>query len=264
MKKAFLALLLSAPFTLSSEEAIPYIDRVLVPTVHGSLSYESIAGYARGNRLIKESTQTGYLEGGLSIAPYPYLFIDISASGFKTDKDPVTLESFTQTLSYLVCDDTIGDPLALSVTASVSEVLSRALHNPVSFRKGLFEFELRSAQAIERECCPALNYRLFAMEGLGIAEAAFWLRGACGAEFLSEYGHRFGSKLIGSYGFGDDSLCLHEFHGYGPLAFRTIDCAFYYQRRTDDWSYYSIELIYRAYAKNAPARNLRLEASIEF
>jgi hypothetical protein len=264
MRQKLLALLFVAPMVLSAEEAIPYIERTLVPNVHASLGLEGIAGYTRGDRLIKETTQTVYLDGGLSFAPYPYLNIDLSASAFKTNQDPATLEAFSQTLSFLVLDDTIGDPFALSIAASVSEVLSRPLRNPVAFRKGLFEFELRSAQAIEREYAPARSYRLFAMEGLGFSEAALWLKAVLGAEFLSECGHRFGSKLVGSYGFGDRTLCLHHFHGYGSLAFRTIDYALYYQRRTDDWTYYTIELLYRAYSKNAPARNFRLETSIEF
>lgn len=262
--KKLLVLILLCSATLCAAQESPWIERplVLIPTV--TVTGETFNSLDSDGKQIDYHARNLWIDGSLYFAPSSELSAEIGMLISKTKNHPYLIDSFYQAGRYAILDDALGDPFAWTVGLSLSEVFRRSLHDPSAFHKGLFEVELHTAQGIECSCDCDWEYRIYALEAIGIGSDMPWLRGVFATEYESLTGHLFGAKLEGWLGFGNNSLNPCHFRGYGPVAYRILDASLYYRLRTDDWTLYEIAFTFRPYARNAPYERLALDLSVSF
>lgn len=260
--KKLTSLVLALTASLSAVQETPWIERplTLIPTL--KLTAETFDSLDSDGKQFNYRADNLWLEGSLYFAPSSDMSLEIEAVVSKTKNHPYLVDSFLQVGRYAILDDALGDPFAWTIGASLREVFKRPLHDPSAFHKGLLEWELHTAQGIDRPFLCDWDYRLYALEAIGIGNGSPWLRALTAVEIESATGHLLGAKLEGFYGFGDRSLSRCHFHGYGTLAYRILDASLYYRLRTDDWTTYEIGLHFRPYARNAPYNRIAIDAAI--
>lgn len=255
-------LVLTLTASLSAVQESPWIERPLALISTLKLTGETFDHLDSDGKQCHYRADNLWLNGSLYFAPTSSLSFEIEAVISKTKNHPYLIDSFLQVGRYALIDDALGDPFAWTIGASLREVFERPLHDPSAFHKGLLEWELHTAQGIEQPFLCEWDYRLYALEALGIGNSSPWLRALTAVEIESQTGHLIAAKLEGYYGFGNRSLSCCHFHGYGSLAYRILDASLYYRLRTDYWTTYELGLHFRPYARNAPYNRIALDASI--
>lgn len=263
MKKLFALTLLYGASLCAAQES-PWIKRplVLIPTL--KVTGEAFNKLDSNGKQIDYHARNLWIDGSLYFAPTSDLSAELGTLISKTRNHPFLIDSFYQTARYALQDDALGDPFAWTVGISFREAFRRSLHDPSAFHKGLFEVELHTSQGVEIPCDCDSEYRIYAVEAIGIGSDSPWLRAVLATEYESLTGHLLGAKIEGYLGLGTNTLNPCHFRGYGSLAYRILDASLYYRLRADDWTLYEIGLTFRPYSRNAPYQRIALDASVSF
>lgn len=262
--KRLLFLLLLATGLLGAAEERPWIERPLQLFTGVKAAGEWFDHLDRDGKELSYHGRNLLIDANMRLATSSNLEFELELCTSRTHHHTYSIDACKQSVRYLLLEDALGDPFALSIGLTLTEAWNRAVFDPALLYRGNFAVELHTAQGVEREWTECTNYRLYAVEAIGFSSGSPWVRGVAGVELFTETGHLLGSKMEGICGFGNRALCPSRFDGYGSIAYRIVDFSLYYTFRTDSWQYYTLEGLYRVYARNAPSRLFHLEVSIIF
>lgn len=259
--KLLFALLLFS--SLSATEEAPWIDHVLEPILTLRGTCQEFASLRCHRKNIRYPGKGYLFEAELLIAPDKDYDLQAEIRFARTHAHGFALDQVKETGRYIFLDDAEGDSFSLSVGLSFAQVLKIALKDRSQIHHGEFEAEIHGAIGKEWSEDGYRTARIWGLGAVGIATRGNpWLRGLFATEYIYCFHHIFRGEIEVAGGFGKKSPCQCHFRGYGNVAYRLCDAKLKYGYLNEDGAIFSIELLQRVFASNAP-RSLK-EVRLEF
>jgi hypothetical protein len=252
---------------LSATEVAPWIDHVLEPVLTLSGTYQEFATLRCESKNVRYPGKGYLIDSGLQFAPDKDYDFQVEMRLARTHSHSLVIDQFKETARYIFFDDAEGDDFSLSAGLSLTQVMRIALKDRSQIHQGEFSGEVHGAIGKEWSSEGLRTGRIWGLAACGIANRGYaWLRGLVAGEVIFCFHHIFRGELEGQGGFGKKSPCQHHFRGYGNVAYRTFDAKLKYGYQTDYGTIFSIEVLGRIFAKNAPRslKEIRLEIFYPF
>lgn len=166
-------------------------------------------------------------------------------------------DSGTLTARYQFCDDVALDyPVSVMMIFSATAAPRQALYDISSFHHGKMEAiaHLSVGKEFDRMDDPYWISRIWGAAGIGCADVGSpWAHGRLAFEKNASDQHQWALFVDGLMGLGGRSLSRHRhFHGYGPIAHRSVDLSLRYMHLMECQGRLSMTIGYRIYAQNFP------------
>lgn len=165
------------------------------------------------------------------------------------------LDNFRLTGRYQLLDEQEGDFLSVVVGLTVTQPLSRALHDISSFHHGHIEEEntLSFGKKYGDIGLKDYRYRWWNVFGIGLSDIGSpWMREYAAFEYRYEELHQFRAFINTLWGTGSEKLLRYCFIGYGHIAHRSVDIGLRYEYDSNGWGALSVQYARRVYASNFP------------
>lgn len=265
MKNFLCALLFLS--NLSATEESPWIDHVLAPIFTVSGTYQEFATLRCHGENVRYPGKGYLINSGLLFAPDKDYDFQVEMRLARTHAHTFAVDQFKETARYIFFDDAEGDDFSLSAGLSLAQVPKIALRDRSQIHYGEFEAEVHGAIGREWSLEGYRTARIWGLAALGIANRGeAWLRGVFASEAIVCFRHIFRGELEAEGGFGKRSPCQRHFRGYGNAGYRFMDAKLKYGYQNDDGAIFSIEVLQRVFASNAPRslKQVRLEVVYPF
>ncbi len=205
-----------------------------------------------------------FLRGSMSLAYYDWYGEGEVLLANDTHRD-FGYDSCIGTFRYLITNDVPGDSF-LSSTAGLSIISAsrRALDDLSSFHHGKFEGLIHFSLGKEFSHDQDWDFRLWGTLGLGVADVGSpWGYCKLCAEKKYALNQQLAMFLNGLWGFGGDALSRKKhFHGYGPIAHRSLDVTTTYSYLFEEGLQATLKGSYRLYAHNFPKQAYSVSISL--
>jgi hypothetical protein len=191
-----------------------------------------------------------------AVYPFKRYSGEFEITGAHTRHQSARIDNFRITGRYQwLSDDTDEDPFSLVTSLTLTEPLSRALHDISSFHHGHLEGEvcISYGKKYGFPCSKDYVFRWWNVIGIGVAEEGSpWYRGDGACEYKYADVHIFRGFVHTLWGVGRKSLNPCCFKGYGPINHQSVDVGMRYGYIIDDLGTLSIQYARRVYARNFP------------
>lgn len=177
------------------------------------------------------------------------------------------LDSAALTARYQLTDDVSGQsPFSSVASLSVCSATRNAVNDLCSFHHGKLEAAFHLSIGKEFSCGQFWLLRSWGALGLGVADVGSpWAHLRLCTETNNPDQSRWNLFLDGLYGFGTKDLASrHSFHGYGPIAHRSLDLGASYSYTFENNLETTISYSYRLYARNFPKNTNRLSLTLSY
>lgn len=179
---------------------------------------------------------------------------EFESTGAHTRHQSARIDNFRVTGRYQWLDD-IVDPFSLVTSITLTEPLSRALHDISSFHHGHIEAEacISVGKKYGYACSKDFLFRWWNVAGIGIAEeGSVWYRGDAAMECKLGEAHLFRAFVDTLWGTGKKNLHPDHFKGYGSIRHQSVDLGIRYGYIFEGWGTLSLQYARRVYARNFP------------
>lgn len=247
-------LLLFLPFFCAATELAPWYPPIYQVQPCITLLTQHSRSVASSHGDFEQPLHANFLHGSLSGAYYDW-YGELEVLLAQEPQRHCGFDSAAGTIRYLLSDDVPGDSFFSSVVAlSIKSASRRALYDLSSFHHGLLEGVLHLALGKEFSTGQYWSSRFSAVIGLGTADVGSpWIYSRLGAEMQQSVNQQLGLFLEGLFGLGGEALSRRrDFHGYGPIAHRSIDLCAGYSYLFAYGSKATLGASYRLYARNFP------------
>ena len=203
-----------------------------------------------------------YLTTGLAISPAPCLAVEFEGGLSRTDFDHgVQVHAGILTVRHNVCNDIVGDPVALTLGATFYFPTSMSVRDVGSLYHTELDSELHVSIGQETACGRSWSTRYWAVFAAGIGlEDSPWLRFHISHEWNCNDCHLVRLFYTVRGGLGDDALDLTQrFEGYGSIRYRIMEAGGRYTWIIPYHGECAVELTQRVWALHAPSTNLNIE-----
>lgn len=222
------------------------------PFVTGITQLSTCVQSPHGN--FERGLHANYLNCGVYAAAYEFgaeLDLSLAESSIRS----FGFDSFSCTGRYQLWDDVaLVDPVSVIASISLKAATQTALNDIASFHHGKFETMMHVSVGKEFPCAQFWLSRFWGAVGLGIADVGspWWHFYLC-AEKNAFDKHKWKIFIDSLIGCGGESLShCKKFHGYGPIAHRSVDLGVEYSYSFDFGLNASLGYFYRIYAQNFP------------
>jgi hypothetical protein len=258
----FALLLLSG---LSATEESPWIDVVLEPLLSISGTYQEFAYLRCHGKNIRYPGKGYLIDTGLLFAPDKDYDIQVEIRLAQTHAHSLAIDQFKETARYVFLDDSEGDDFSLSAGITLAQVPKIALKDRSQIHHGEFEAEVQGAIGKEWSLDGYRTGRIWGLAACGIANRGeTWLRGLFASEYILCFHHIFRGELALEGGFGKKSPCWPHFRGYGNVGYRFMDGKLKYGYQNEDGALFSIAVLQRVFARNAPRALKEVRAEVVY
>lgn len=252
-KKLFAAFLITCVEAWSLELAPWYPEMFEIhPFVRGLTQHSSCVDSPKGD--FDRHLHANYLEGGVYAAAFDWagelnvLFGESSYRSFGFDRCMVTGR-------YQIWDDVaLVDPVSIIASFSLSSASRIAVDDIASFHHGKCEAMAHISIGKEFPCAQFWLSRFWSAVGIGIADVGspWWHLHFCAEKNVldTQRWRIFMDSLVGCG--GQSLFCTESFHGYGPIAHRSIDLGIDYRYSFECGVDASLIYSYRIYSQNFP------------
>lgn len=255
MQKTLLAIsLMTCCETGWSIELAPWYSRMfeIHPFITGLTQYSSSVQSSHGD--FDRNLHANFLNGGVHVAAYNWAGeIDLSLA--ESSKRNFGFDSITFTGRYQIWDDVaLIDPVSVVATLSFSSASRTAVNDIASFHHGKFKTIAHISVGKEFPCQQFWLSRFWSAVGAGFADVGspWWHFYLCAEKNIFDR-HRWMIFMESLVGCGSKSLSRKKsFHGYGPIAHRSVDFGINYRFSLECGLKVSLEYSYRVYAQNFP------------
>jgi hypothetical protein len=207
-----------------------------------------------GHRFVNLPSHT--FQGGASLgaSPTPDWNFEAEVMSAATRQHSYLFDYGAITARYLLLNDVIGDPVGVTVGATVMFATRQSLHDYSLFHSGEYEYLAHISVGRESSCESFWTSRWWSTLMIGFAN-----RGAPWTRFHVEWEKNwcdlsqfflFADVVAG---WGSRDVNLNKFLGYGPIQHRALDIGAGYRLLTDEWGTLGFMYAYRPYAHNRPA-----------
>lgn len=215
----------------------------------------------------KISSDDLFLNLSLSNA-YQDIDVELEITQARTNKQHGTPDQLKITGRKVFLDDVLDDFATVTAGISLIQAFRPSVDDRSSFHHGYNEAEFFISIGKELTFSDNWESRAWGVVGIGTAID----RGSPWFHFESAYEKRFRDKhefhlgFTSLIGLGNNRLKLHHFHGYGPVAHRSVDLNVKYTYLIDYFGHASLAFDQRVYAHNFPtyARSITLELMYSF
>lgn len=190
---------------------------------------------------------------------------DVSAFGYSaelegtlanTHHQPPAVDNIRLTGRYLVMNDVAAeDPISLAVGLTLTKAFEHSVHDISSFHHGQIEGELHAAAGKEFACGNFWTTHAWGVLGIGQADVGSpWIHADAHWEMNWWNLHQLDVFAKSLWGTGGNNIRKHHrsFHGYGPIAHRSIDLGLKYNYIFENDAVFSTEYAFRVFARNFP------------
>jgi hypothetical protein len=269
VKTKFFLLLLFIPLICQATDLKPWFGNKDETKIRASLLYQdyrslSIPDLNRFKRDEKDLFLT-------MSATYPFKRYcgEFEITGARTHYQNNRIDNFRITGRYQWLDDTEGDPISLTLGITLTEALSRALHDVSSFHHGHIEGEafLSLGKKYGHSLSKDYRFRWWNVFGAGVADNSTpWLQEDAAFEYNYNDIHLIRGFVNTLWGMGHKNLNPYHFCGYGYINHRSVDLGIRYGYKMGCWGTLSIQYARRVYARNFPqdANLVLLECKVHF
>lgn len=243
--KLFL-ILIFVPHLCWATEHKPWFGNEYEAELRATLLYQNYDSYGRDANDLFTTLSAAY--------PFRRYCGEFEVTAAHTHHQNHRIDNFRITGRYLWLDDTDSDPYSLVTGITITEPLSRALHDISSFHHGHIEGEvfLSAGKKYGYPCSADYLFRWWNVIGVGVAdESCAWFREDAAFEYNYDDVHFFRGFMNSSWGTGNHRLHPHDFKGYGNIQHRSIDLGLRYSYNSC-WGTFSIQYERRVYAHNFP------------
>lgn len=221
--------------------------------IRASLLYQNFNSIATPHHSRRYQGQDAFMT--LS-AEYPFKRYcgEFEATAAYTRHQKGRWDNFRFTGRYQWMNEMDGDSFSLTTGVTITEPLSRALHDISSFHHGHIEFEMHLSLGKQYGLhCKDYLYRWWSVLSFGIADVgSYWIRGDAAYEYKYADVHHFRGFLTALGGGGQNNLHVRCFHGYGCIKHRSVDVGMRYSYSMGFWGTLSLQYARRVYAYNFP------------
>lgn len=246
-------LLLCLPSILGAVDLAPWYPRMfeIQPALEWTNQHSSCVASSRGN--FKNGIHANFTSVSAAAAAFSWageldlVMADTSSRNFGFDSVYISGR-------YKIADDVSAvDPVSAVATLSVCSASKQALRDLTSFHHGKLEFIGHISVGKEFSSREFWISRFWGALGVGCADVGSpWLHARLCTEKNVQDQHGLMAFLDFLLGFGGKGISHHHFHGYGPIAHRSIDLGVAY-RYAFEWGLESsLCYSYRVWAENFP------------
>jgi len=241
------------PLCSSAVELAPWYPRVFEVQPELGVRSQFSRKIASDHRNCHHSLHATFVNGSIAI-PYYQWYGQVELEFADSSHRTFGVDHATMALCYQVLDDVSGVfPVSLVLSGSLSTATRAALNDLSSFHHGKFEGIVHIAVGKEFSSDQFWCSRFWGAVGLGVADVGSpWFHTKLCAEKNFCNQQRWSVFADGLFGIGDRTLSYQHFHGYGPIAHRSVDLWMTYRREFDCGLRATIGGSYRVYAHNFP------------
>lgn len=254
MYRALFIILMSVHGMASAINLEPWYPRMfeIHPFLTGITQHSSSVQSPHGN--FDHDLRANFLNCGAYVAYYDWsgeLDLSLSESSLRS----FGFDCFTCTGRYQIWDDVaLVDPVSVVASVSLTAASRNALYDPSTFHHGKFESIVHVSVGKEIPYEQFWLSHFWGAIGLGTADVGspWWHFYLC-AEKNALDKHRWLVFIDSLIGCGGESLARNKpFHGYGPIAHRSVDLGIDYRYSFECGLKASLGYSYRLYARNFP------------
>lgn len=244
----FLIFSLLLPLALQATELAPWYGRSLEIELRGSALLQYFRSIATPVKPARYHS-FGQFYTLSSATSFDRIGAELELILAKTPARSFGFDNFRFTGRYIALDDVIGDPVSLTIGATLTGAGKRAVYDISSFHHGIFEIEAHAALGREVPCERFWVSRWWGLFGCGTAiDGRPWLRGNLTLERNFWDIHALQAFVHTLWGLGKYNINLKKpFPGYGLINHRSVDLGLRYSAGV-----FSVEGVRRVYAWNFP------------
>lgn len=256
IKKPILFLLLIIAFSCHATDLKPWFGKEYEAEIRASVLYQNYHSLASPDR--HAGTENDAFTS-LSIAyPFKRYCCEFEATVANTRYQNCRWDNFRFTGRVQGLDERAGDCISLVGGITITQPMSRALHDVSSFHHGHLEAEFTLSVGKEYGIFdyPPFQYRWWNVFGIGQANLGVpWVRDYVAFEYRYNDVHQFRGFAEVLYGTGAENIGefgRHCFDGYGYIKHRSVDVGIRYSLDLNCWGTLSLQYSRRVYASNFP------------
>lgn len=224
MKRALAAMVIVAAPCLVALDRKPWLGEPFVGEAEATYTYSYFTQLHGAIPPLRQSQFDQNLALNLPFVPWQYWAAEVETEAASTSHLGWGYRSLALQLRYQFLDDIVGDWISCTVGALYRNVSSRMLEAVTTIYHGQQNFELNLSLGKEWAKGQFWRYRAFLFEGVGCATVGApwsWTRLAGQRNFHDLV--QISLYLDGYFGFGGQkSVKRLHFHGYGPIAHRSL------------------------------------------
>lgn len=256
----FFVLLFCIPF-LESTELSPWLGTNYQLELRGIERFQIYRNVETPKRTFRYPSNDHFFTLSGSLTGFDYqgwkesLSAELEATLAYTKKQRAAVDNLRGTLRYRWLNDIIDDCVTVTPGITITKAFKHSVHDISSFHHGEIEAELHVGLGKEFSCEEFWTTRVWSVIGLGMGNHGYpWLRGDISVQKNVWNCQQFGLHLYTLWGLGHRNIKPHKsFHGYGPIAHRSVDVGVRYSYLFDCGAIFSAEYVRRVYARNFPS-----------
>lgn len=236
----------------------PWLGNLFEFEWRDSLFYQNYSAISSGTKTERDSANDLFLNESLAFAFTDFELkgrygVELELRAANTHRQRANIDQIKLTGRYVLMDDIIDDPFALSLGASFIQAFRHSVHDISSFHHGKAEGELFLSFGNEFPQKSIWGSRWWGIAGIGIADQGSpWVRLDAVYEKRWCELHEIRVFAHSLWGLGGERLHRAHFQGYGPVQHESIDVGLRYTYELEFFGSASLEYTYRLYARNFP------------
>lgn len=261
--KSAIAIFFLIPVWLSATDLKPWLDPDFQIIGRATALFQFYPYIKTPHRHIRRNEGDGFYTLSGSVAACNYSG-EVELTVADTHQQHLDVDNIRLTGRYLAMDDILGDPVSLTVGASVIQAFRHSLFDISSFHHAQIAVEGHIAFGQECSCYELWTSRWWSVFRCGGGDTgALWMSGFCAWEKNWDNEHELRLFAESLYGFGGRNIRSYEhFRGYGGIKHRSLDVGVRYTRLFAYGEALSIQYSFRPYAYNFPACASLLEIKL--